>query len=666
MFYFGVDYYPEHWPEERWSYDADLMAEAGFNIARLGEFAWSRFEPSEGNYDFGWLDRAIEILSDREIRIVLGTPTASAPPWVMAKSPEMFRMLPNGSRVPYGHRREYCPNNPTYIDLSKRIVSALAEHYAERLEITGWQIDNEFGDRCYCPICAAAFHAWLRDRYGTLPILNQVWGTAFWSHEYTDWNQIPTPLADANPHNPGLALDFKRFASDSYVAFQKMQIDILRGKCPGHLITHNFMGFKYPKLDYFDLARDLDFVSWDNYLRMQWTINDGVDSRAAALGHDTMRGLKGRNFWVMEQQSGGGGWECVSVSPRPGEIRLWTYQAIAHGADGIIYFRWRTNRFGAEQYWHGVLDHHGIPGHRYEEIKRIGKEIRNLGETLVGARIESDVALLLSYDSRFSFQVQQGNPDFDYGEHFQDVYSGFAQQNISVDVVQPLDDLDKYRLVIAPALHVVSDAVAENLKRFVQGCGVLVFSARCGVKDVANAVVDRQLPGVLSEMCGTVVEEYDSLPTGVENELEVDHGIPIEGAIAAKYWCDVLKTDQARVVARYTRNYYAGKPAITLNNFGDGKVVYLGTFGEEATYASIAPWLMSLAGVETGINTSRAIEVGVRIKNDKRFLFILNHGAKDEVIKLDKQYHDLLTDIKPITGDIHVAPLDVKILIEIA
>lgn len=665
MFYFGIDYYPEHWPEERWSYDVDLMAEAGFNIARLGEFAWSRFEPSEGNYDFGWLDRAIEILSDRGIQIVLGTPTASAPPWVMAKSPEMFRMLPNGSRVPYGHRREYCPNNPTYIDLSQKIVAALAEHYAERPQIIGWQIDNEFGDRCYCPICAGAFQAWLRDRYGTIKTLNQAWGTAFWSHEYTDWNQIPTPLSTADPHNPGLALDFKRFASDSYVVFQKLQIDILRDKCLGHLITHNFMGFKYPKLNYFDLAKDLDFVSWDNYLRMQWTMDIDVDARAAALGHDTMRGLKGRNFWVMEQQSGGGGWDCVSVAPRPGEIRLWTHQAIAHGADGIIYFRWRTNRYGAEQYWHGVLDHHGIPGHRYEEIKRVGKEISNIGETLVGARFESDVAMLLSYDSRFSFQVQQGNPEFDYGEHFRDVYGGFALQNINVDVVQPSDDLTRYKLVIAPALHVVSNTVAEDLKRFVEAGGVLVFTARCGVKDAANAVVDQLLPGLLSEMCGTVVEEYVSLPTGMENELEIDQGIPIEETITAKLWCDVLKDNQARVIARYTRDYYAGKPAITLNDFGEGKVVYIGTFGDEATFTSIAPWLMSLAGVDAVLSTSPAVEVGVRIKDDQRFLFILNHGPNDEIVKVDRHYRDLLANSKSLTGDIHVAPSDVKILIEI-
>lgn len=303
-FTLGVDCYPEQWPEQRWPEDAQLMAEAGFNVVRLAEFAWSKMQPQEGHYDFEWLDRAIALLASHGMRVVLGTPTASPPPWLMTRYPEIFRVREDGVPVTFGNRREYCPNHPVYHDHRRRIVTRMAERYANHPHVIGWQIDNEFGDRCYCPFCASAFHAWLRRRYQTLDALNGAWGTTFWSHVYGDWAEIPLPLSSAGAPNPGLALDFYHFASDSYVAYQQLQLAILREYCPSHFVTHNFMGFGYDRIDYFDLARDLDFVSWDNYPRTQWSMQADVDPSQAALAHDTMRGLKRRNFWVMEQQAG--------------------------------------------------------------------------------------------------------------------------------------------------------------------------------------------------------------------------------------------------------------------------------------------------------------------------------------------------------------------------
>src|SRR5215212_6049719 len=348
MFTFGVDYYPEHWPEARWSVDAQLMAEAGFNTVRLAEFAWSRLEPQPGVFDFAWLVRAI-----------LGTPTASPPPWLMQAQPDLFRVDEQGRRLTFGNRREYCPSHPLYHDCTRAIVTVMAEHYAPHPHVVGWQIDNEFGDRCYCPVCRDAFQHWLRRRYETLDALNGAWGTIFWSHVYTDWSQIPVPVATGGSPNPGLALDFARFASDTYVAYQQLQIDLLRSRTSGQFITHNLMGFGYDKINYYDLARELDLVTWDNYPRTQWSLAADVDPSGPALAAATMYGLKQQPFWVMEQQAGPGGWELVSVMPRPGELRLWAYQQIAHGADGIIFFRWRTARHGAEQYWHGLLEHDG-------------------------------------------------------------------------------------------------------------------------------------------------------------------------------------------------------------------------------------------------------------------------------------------------------------------
>ena len=664
MFYFGVDYYPEHWPEERWAEDVRLMAEAGFNVVRLAEFAWSKLEPEEGQFDFDWLDRAISILASHDIRVVLGTPTASPPPWLMVKSPDLFLVREDGRRATFGNRREYCPNNPVYHDCTRRLVTQMAEHYAGHLSVIGWQIDNEFGDRCYCSICTRAFQNWLRRRYGSLDELNEKWGTIFWSHVYTDWDQIPPPLATGGSPNPGLALDFFRFSSDSYVAYQRMQVDILREKCPNHSITHNFMGFKYDRINYFDLAQDLDFVSWNNYQRMQWTMHAMVDPSHGALAADAMHGLKGQNFWVMEQQSGSGGWEIVSVAPRPGELRLWAYQTVAHGADAVIFFRWRTARFGTEQYWHGLLDHDAHPSRRYEEIKRMGAEIRKAGEPIYGSTVKPAVAMILSYDSRFTFQIQANNPQFSYPDHFHQFYRALYHRHVPIDIVAPTADFSTYKLVVAPALHVVSDAATENLKGFVEAGGVLVVTQRSGVKDEANTVVNQRLPGLLAELCGVEVDEYDSLSADVHNELEFAlPELASSSPIFVSVWCDVLKPNGAAVVARYTQDYYAGKPAITLNRFGQGQVVYVGTLGDAPLYEALVGWLLDLAGVQPLLTAPEGVEVTERWQGDQRLLFVLNHTDLEQEVTLDRRYTNLLNG-STFEGAVTTAPRDVLVLLE--
>lgn len=672
MFYFGVDYYPEHWPVERWPLDAKLMAEAGFNVVRLAEFAWSKLEPTDGQCDFAWLDQAIEILAQRGIQVILGTPTASAPPWLMAKDPTLYLMREDGRRATYGNRREYCPNHPLYHDYTRRIVAKMAEHYANHPAVIGWQIDNEFGDRCYCPICAGKFHEWLRQRYQSLEELNAKWGTVFWSHIYNDWSEIPPPLATSGDWkrqldvggspNPGLALDYYRFMSDTYVAYQKMQIDLLREKCPAHRITHNLMGFHYKLINYFDLARDLDFVSWDNYQRMQWTMGQSIDPAGAALAHDTMRGLKHQNFWVMEQQAGPGGWEHVSVSPRPGELRLWAYQGIAHGADGIVFFRWRTCRFGTEEYWHGLLDHHGQVGWRYQEIKQMGQEITAVGEQIVGSALKPRVAMLLSYDARFAFQIQQNNPQFNYPDHFLNYYRGFFMDQIPVEIVAPTDDLSGYDILVAPALHLVTDDLAAKLTTFVEAGGTLLVTLRTGVKDDANAVVNLPLPGLLAKICGVEVEEYDSLASNMKNEIAFTlPDLAVTPPAAVGVWCDVLKPTTATVVARYRQDYYAGKPAITVNQHGKGRVVYVGTVGETGFYRVIAKWLMKMAGIMPLMNVPQGIEVTERQHGSERLLFVLNHTDLPQVMMLEGRYQNILNN-QTLEGEISIAPRDVFIL----
>lgn len=637
MFHFGADYYPEHWPETRWPTDARLMQEAGFTVVRLAEFAWTKIEPSPGEYRFGWLDQVIDLLAGHGIRVLLGTPTASPPAWLMSADETLFRVGRDGRRHVYGNRRGYCPNHPDYHAHSRRIVTALAEHYAGNENVIGWQIDNEFGDPCYCPICRRAFQTYLQGKYQTLDELNARWGTDFWSHIYTDWAQIPLPMEVISLSNPSLELDFRRFASESYVCYQQMQIDILRERCPARPITHNFMEFSYDQINYFDLARPLDFVSLDSYPRGFWSPKQSPIPAHIALDLDAARGLKQKNFWMMEQQSGPSGAHTVGETPRPGEIRLWAYQAIAHGADAILFFRWRTCRFGVEQYWHGILDHAGLPNRRYEEVKRMGLELRRLAD-ISDKTVQAQAAILTSYDSRFAFRIQPHNPAFDYKQHIRNIYAPLHRRQVMVDVIGEAADFSDYRLLFAPALYVLPEALAEKLKEFVAGGGTLVLTARSGVKDETNRVVESPLPGLLTELAGAVIEEYDSPAPDMENSLEFD--LPgLSARPSPTGWRDILRPTTAQVIARYGQDYYAGKPAITLNRYDQGQVLYIGTFGEEALYESLADWLLQCSNISPALPIRSALEITRR----GDVYFLLNHAAEPQTVTLPERMFDLLT-----------------------
>ncbi len=661
-FYFGADYYPEHWPEERWQEDAELMKAAGFNVVRMAEFAWSLMEPKEGVFDFDWLDRAIDVLLAQEIQVVLGTPTASPPPWLMAKQDDLFLVNDHGLRVPYGLRREYCVNNPVYHKHTERIVTKMAAHYKGNKNVIGWQIDNEFGNRCYCEICQKGFHKWLQKRYASLEELNQRWGTEFWSHIFTDWSQIPVPLKTAVAHNPGLHLDYKRFMSDSFRAYQLFQINLIREHTSEQFITHNLMGFGFDQLNYFDNSEDLDFVSWDNYKRMQWDMRSTIDPSSSAMGADTMRGLKKQNFWVMEQQSGGGGWDIVAVPPKPGEMRLWTYQAIAHGADGMLYFRWRTCRTGTEQYWHGVLDHHGIPGRRFDEAVQVGRELKEIGHLILGSEVRPEIAIMHSYDTRFAFQIQPNNPKFSYEGHVQDVYRGFYNHNVPVDLISEKSSLTGYKAVVVPAIYILSEETAANLETYASNGGVVIFTPRTGVKDEDNKVINMKLPGLVAKMTGVEIEEYISMP--VDEDSEIQFGLPnLEEKFTASVWADVIHPTTAKAIAQYSKDYYSDKPAATINLFGTGKVVYLGTMGDDAFYGAIAKWITELAGVTKLLDPPTGVEVAARWQGEQRLLFLLNHTQKEQKVTLEGNYTNMLDGTKA-NKSITLPAFDLAILTE--
>jgi beta-galactosidase len=668
---FGADYYPEHWSAERWPMDAKLMQQVGMNTVRLAEFAWSRLEPREGSFDFAWLDKAMEILLEHGIRVVLGTPTAAPPAWLIQEHPEILPVNEEGQRAGFGMRRHYCPTQPVFHTATRRIVEAMARHYQQHPAVFAWQIDNELGNiangtRCHCDSCRAAFQRWLQQRYGSLENLNQCWGTVFWSQEYSAWEQIPVPLQKlrsgrpGSVHNPALFLDFARFTSENWVQYQHLQVQILRELCPQHLITHNLMGL-FPYVNYVALARDLDVVSWDNYPRMpaSWSLFHGnVSPSHVAMAHDLMRGLKGRTFWVMEQQSGPSGWGSLSPTPLPGEIRLWTLQSVAHGAEGIVYFRWRTCQVGTEQYWHGILPHDGIPARRYEEVQRTGEEFHRLGP-LVTASLPAEVALLRSYDTLWAFEAQPTTEELSYDDQIGRYYRALWRRNVPVDLITEEQPWESYKLLIAPCLFVLREDVADRLRTWVEAGGTLVVTFRSGVKDACNRVVNLPLPGLLADLAGVQVADYTALlppGSGIPSASPETLELTVAGTthrVSADIWMDELELRGAEALGWYRDGPFAGAPAVSLHRFGTGKVFYVGTSLDDTGQNLLMGTVLAEAAVVPGVESPHNVEIVRRVLEGRDHWFILNHSATPQEITLPTRGIDLLTG-KTISGPIMV------------
>ncbi|MBZ5516586.1 MAG: beta-galactosidase [Acidobacteriia bacterium] len=639
-FLYGVDYYPEHWPESRWEQDAAMMQAAGINFVRLAEFAWVKMEPAEGQFDFAWLDRALKVLNAHGIKAVLGTPTASPPAWLYAKYPDIAAMDENGVRYRFGSRRNYCLHNPNFIAATQRIVTAMAMHYRNHPGVIGWQIDNELGDPiCYDPNCRAAFQRWCRSKFKTLDGLNKAWGTIFWGHTYTSWSEIPLPWNTLfHAHNPSLALDHRRFHSESTRDYLKLQADLLRKLTPGKAITHNDMGL------------------YDNYPMFG---EDYSNSLGVGLAHDLMRGSKGnQNFMVMEQEGGLPGWNTFwGRQAAPGLFRTWAYQGVAHGADGICYFRWRTSRYGMEQYWQGILDQDSYPNARYQVVSQTGKELAQLADLLKGSKVVSPVALLVSPDSRWAFHIQPLVKDFDYNRQLGLYYAGFRRAGVSVDVVFPESDFSSYKILVAPSLFVTDQKLVGKLTDFVKNGGTLILTYRSGVKDEHNVVTNQTLPGPLAELAGIEIHDFDP-HTNQQQEVAGPDGV----GRPARVWFDILTPTTAMPVLSYSKGYYAGKAAMSANRFGQGRVYYVGTeLTAEACLEGAKREARGL-GIPLGPELPQGVEYAARVKDGKRILFLLNYTEKPQSVILGEAWRNALTG-EPEPAEVNIPAFDVKVLV---
>jgi beta-galactosidase len=651
----GVAYYPEQSPRQRWALDAQLMADAGLSLVRMGEFGWAQLEPEPGRFEFAWLEEAIDLFAGHGLEVVLGTPTATPPIWLVREHPDILPVGPDQHRVGFGNRRHYCPNAPAFLEATDRIVTALGEHFGRDPRVCAWQIDNELGGRCYCDHCRVAFQLWLMRKYERIESLNESWGTAFWSQRYDAWSDVGLPDSDPVPAdgfsrrapNPGLALDFRRFVSDSYLRYLRRQRELLRSLIrPEQRITHNLMGFSFAEIDYAALSDELDFVSWDNYPSLDpsgsWTV--------PALSADAMRGLKRQRVWVMEQQVGPLGWEYVRT-PRRGQMRLHAYQAVGHGAEALVFFRWQTARFGTEQHWFGVLDADGSAGRRYRELGGLAEELQRL-DILERAEPEAHVALLHDYDSRFALQVQPANAALGHDAAVHGWYAALRRLGLGVDVVPTRSDLSRYRILVVPSMPVVDELVAAQLTAYVESGGTLIVGPRAGVRDRSGAVPDRRAPAWLDRLLGIEVTDIASS----------DEVVEVQGLIGGAFrgWFEELAILEGTALASYVSGDFAGAAAISEHQHGSGTAAYVGGVGDDALLESLFRTLCGRLDLPLFELPPDVELIPLRCRDDQLF-FVLNHGDREQRIALsDGNWRDL---IGGVVGDRFVIPtFDVVLL----
>jgi beta-galactosidase len=642
--YHGADYNPEQWPEAVWDDDVRLMQLAHVNIATLPVFGWVHLEPEEGVYTFDWLDRILDKLQDGGVGLCLATATASVPAWVDRKYPDILRVDSHGRRLSHGNRHSFCPNSPNFRRLSTALAGKMAERYAGHPGLLVWHVGNEYAATCYCEQCAAAFRDWLKARYGSLSSLNERWYTAFWGHTYTDWAQIEPPISTGEGSVPALLIDYDRFQSQSILNCFVAERNAIRAYSRDVPITTNLMGACKPT-DYQKWAVEMDIISWDSY--PQW----GASAAEIAFSHSLMRGLKGGQPWMlMEQTPSQQNWQAYNSLKRPGIARLWSYQAMAHGADAIMYFQWRRGRGGIEKLHGAIVEHAGRTDTRvFGEIAALGAELEALGTATLGGWVQSEVAVLFDWENWWAVDYCSGpGIDMQYVPQVQRFYRALHEAGHVADVAAFDADLSHYKLVVAPVLYMVKPGVAERLRAFVEGGGTLVVSYFSGIADETDLVFTEGYPGPLRDILGVWVEEIDALPPAERNQIQFAGGIQ-DGMIAecSLFFERIHPEGETQVVATYTQDFYAGEPAVTVRRLGAGRAYYVATVVAEEGLRKMLGAVAAEAGAAGPLPGAvpENVEVTLRVSPDgQRLIYVLNHNSAAVTVPLGSgSYYDHLS-----------------------
>ncbi len=630
----GAAWYPEQWPESRWDADLALMQAAGLRMVRIGEFAWSSLEPAEGRYTLDWLERAIAAAAAHRIVVVLGTPTDAPPAWLTSKYPETLRVDENGRRLQHGERRQFSYSSPKYRELCRAIVEQLARRFGHNPNVIGWQIGNEYTEDSFDAGSRRLFHEWLQARYGSLDALNRHWTTAYWSQTYDSWDEIPMGTGRGNP---GLLLDYKRFVTDEWRSFQRNQLDVIRRYADARqFVTTNLGGLGWAdRFNRREIATDLDLISWDTY------VGQGhVDPYRIGATHDLVRGWKQRNFWVMEMQPGSVDWAGVSNALDRGETRALVWEAVGHGADGVAFWQWRSALSGQEQYHGALVGPDGAPLPFYAEAQQTAAEFAQAGPAFAGTAPESQIAILHDYDSRWAIDFHPQTRLYDQIEVLLGYYRALRDEAQSVDIVDPRASLDRYRLVVAPSLNVISAELAHRLAAYVERGGHLVLGPRSGMKDEFNALNPERQPGPLAATLGGRVEQFYAL---LDN-------VPVSGAWGdgqAAVWAETLvpTAPDAEAVMRYgaANGWLDGRPAVLTRKVGRGTISYVGAVLDANLMRAAAKWMLAAAGVDAPtLPVPAGVEVCRRVGAGREVFVVLNFARQPAQISLPGPMADLL------------------------
>lgn len=640
---YGGDYNPEQWPEEIWEEDMRLFHKAHIDVVTLNVFSWAALQPDESTYDFSKLDKIMKLVKDNGLKVCMATSTAAHPAWMARKYPDILRVEHNGMKRKFGARHNSCPNSPSYRKYAAALVEKLADRYKDYDNIVSWHISNEFGGWCYCENCEKAFRVWLQKKYGTLDELNRAWNTSFWSHTMYDWDDVVACNmlseeflwdGEIRTNFQGISLDYSRFNSDSMLECFNLEKDILKRITPDIPVTTNLMG-AYKPLDYQKWARSMDFVSWDNYPAYDAVPGD------AAMSHDLMRGLKqGKPFALMEQTPGVSNWHIYCKLKRPGVMRLWSYEAVAHGADTVMFFQMRRSMGACEKYHSGVIEHVGTEETRvFREITALGEELTKIKDATLGARAKSDVAIVFDWDNWWAAEYSAGPSKLiNYHREVSQYYKAFFRKNISVDFVSVEDDLSSYKLVVAPMLYMCKEGFDEKVRQYVQQGGHFLTTYFSGYVEDHDLVMLGGYPGKLKDILGIWVEESDALPPE-ENNSFVYGGKTYPAGVL----CDLMHLRGAKAVSSYESDFYAGMPVLTVNEFGNGKAYYVGTRSDEAFYDKYLGDICRELDIHAVAEVPEGIEATARYNENGEFLFLLNHSVEEKEIVLTKAGTDLIT-----------------------
>jgi len=652
---FGGDYNPEQWDRAVWDEDVALMREAGVNLVTLGVFAWASLEPEPGKFTFGWLDEAMDLLHASGISVDLATPTAAPPAWLAYEHPETLPIGEDGNVFGFGNRLQFDPTSPVYQERAAVITRALAERYSPHPALAMWHISNEYGPVAYTPSSAAAFRAWLRCKYGDLETLNDAWYTRFWSHRYTSWDQVCPPELPRSWSNPARRLDFVRFTSDALLECYTAERDIVRGYRDDIPVVTNYMRF-YKRADYWRWAREQDAVALDIYP------DPGQDDSriAASLNFDLMRSLRGEPWLLMEQAASAVSQWKVNNPKHPGRMRLGSYQAVAHGADSVLFFQWRASRGGHERFHSAMLPHSGTGARTWQEVVDLGNELPRLAAS-AGSGSAAQIALYFDWAAWWALTESHGLPrnDFDYPALVTEHYRPLLLAQHAVDTVCADSDLSRYRLVIVPNAYLVSDRFARALDDFAAAGGTVVCSFFSGVVDENNQVRQPAYPGAFRALIGAYIDEYWPARAGEEFTVNFADGT----TCTADWWQESIHPESAQVTGRFTSGDLAGRPAVLANQRGKGRVIYIGTRLDRSGLADTLLGAAAAAGIAPVVaGAPEFVEATRRANETTEYLFLLNHSdSQAAAVPVAPGGTDLISEAQ-VSGPLTLQPLGVAVL----